>query len=85
MDSDLASYPKIIENFARKILTFFVSIDHFFNVNNSKCYDSDQLQYCIIRHNKIYRVAQRGMKRAMLGVTLRDRKSNDWIRNTTKV
>lgn len=32
-----------------------------------------------------FRVAQRGMERAMLGITLRDRKTNEWIRDKTKV
>ncbi|PZC75698.1 hypothetical protein B5X24_HaOG205730 [Helicoverpa armigera] len=32
-----------------------------------------------------FRVAQRGMERIMLGITLRDRKRNDWIRSKTKL
>ena len=31
------------------------------------------------------RVAQRAMERAMLGVSLRDKKTNEWIRQQTKV
>ena len=33
----------------------------------------------------LLRVAQRAMERAMLGITLRDRKRSTWIREKTKV
>jgi len=32
----------------------------------------------------LLRIAQRAMKRAMLGITLRDRKRSTWIREKTK-
>ncbi|KAM3964822.1 activating signal cointegrator 1 complex subunit 1 [Aphomia sociella] len=32
-----------------------------------------------------FRVAQRGMERAMIGITLRDRRRNEWILNKTRV
>ena len=39
----------------------------------------------IKKAENLLRVAQRAMERAMLGITLRDRKRSTWIREKTKV
>ena len=37
------------------------------------------------RTENLLRVAQRAMERAMLGITIRGRKSSEWIRKKTRV
>ena len=37
------------------------------------------------RSENLLRIAQRAMERAMLGITLRDRKRSSWIRSKTRV
>jgi endonuclease/exonuclease/phosphatase family metal-dependent hydrolase len=47
-------------------------------------YGAETLTLTRASSNKL-RVAQRAMERCMLGITLRDKKSNEWIRQQTKV
>src|ERR1700744_4182091 len=47
-------------------------------------YGAETLTLTKASSNKL-RVAQRAMERSVLGITLRDKKTNEWIRQQTKV